>query len=310
MEEKRKEIALTETDHLFVFEDDPYKVMYRGRDGKAYWLKFITNAAASELLTPEERETVKQHRSLMNAIDSSPEELYNEEKVKEELGKIFPKYAEVFPISQMAPPQTEQKEVDQSPQQPSLPDLPKSREEAEARKKVKAEVGEKAKQEAQEHAKKDFSIAPGSELALARTAGIPEEMANLFFMRLNGNAYIKVAGLQYMAGKIGYRRIEIVEEEKNGTWKAEAKIYPKIDVKTLDALAKLAPETQKEAYADLAKPTNGFGTANKENVQNTKMHPFLREMAQTRALGRALRSYTGYGSTTYEELPDAAIEGE
>jgi len=292
MEEKenkeRTEIALTE--HLFIFEDDPYKVMYKGRDGKGYWLKFITNAAASELLTPEERETVKQHRSLMNAIDGDQQE-YNEEKVKAELGKIFPKYAEVFPISQT---EHEQKEADQSLQQPSLPDLPKSREEAEARKKAKSE----------------FSVTPGSELALARTAGIPEEMANLFFMKLNGNAYIKVAGLQYMAGKIGYRRIEIVDEEKNGTWRAEAKVYPKIDVKTLEALAKLAPETQKEAYADLAKPTNGFGTANKENVQNAKMHPFLREMAQTRALGRALRSYTGYGSTTYEELPDAAIEGE
>ncbi len=129
---ERTEIALTE--HLFVFEDDPYKVMYRGRDGKPYWLKFISNAAASELLTPEERELLKQHRSLMNAIDSSPEELYNEEKVKEELGKIFPKYAEVFPISQTNPPQTEQKEADQPPQQPSLPDLPKSREEAMRRK--------------------------------------------------------------------------------------------------------------------------------------------------------------------------------
>ena len=36
----------------------------------------------------------------------------------------------------------------------------------------------------------------------------------------------------------------------------------------------------------------------------------MREMAQTRAVGRALRWYTGYGSTTYEELPDAVVEGE
>ena len=134
MEENKERNEINLTEHLFVYEDDPYKVMYKGRDGKGYWLKFITNAAASELLTPEERETVKQHRSLMNAIDSSPEELYNEEKVKEELGKIFPKYAEVFPISQTNPPQTEQKGADQSPQQPSLPDLPKSREEAMRRK--------------------------------------------------------------------------------------------------------------------------------------------------------------------------------
>ena len=157
--------------------------------------------------------------------------------------------------------------------------------------------------------KKEFTVQSGSELALAKTAGIPEEMANLFFMKLNGNAYIKVAGLQYMAGKVGYRRIEIIDsyDEKTQTWSAEAKIYPKIDNKTLEALSKLGPETQKMAYEDLSKPTNGIGTANKENVQNRNMHPFLREMAQTRALGRALRSYTGYGSTTYEELPDAEI---
>ena len=282
--EERMEIALTE--HLFIFEDDPFKVLYKGRDGKGYWLKFISNAAASELLTPEERELLKQHRSLMNAIDGD-QQAYSEEKVKAELGKTFPKYAEIFPVIP----------AKESP--PNENSIPKSREEAEAR---------KAKGE--EKPRTEFTVTPGSELALARTAGIPEEMANLFFMKLNGNAYIKVAGLQYMAGKIGYRRIEIVDEEKNGTWRAEAKIYPKIDVKTLDALAKLAPETQKEAYADLAKPTNGFGTANMENVQNAKMHPFLREMAQTRALGRALRSYTGYGSTTYEELPEAKIEVE
>ena len=160
--------------------------------------------------------------------------------------------------------------------------------------------------------KKEFTVQSGSELALAKTAGIPEEMANLFFMKLNGNAYIKVAGLQYMAGKVGYRRIEIIDsyDEKTQTWSAEAKIYPKIDNKTLEALSKLGPETQKMAYEDLSKPTNGLGTANKENVQNRNMHQFLREMAQTRALGRALRSYTGYGSTTYEELPNAEIERE
>jgi hypothetical protein len=178
------------------------------------------------------------------------------------------------------------------------PAMPKSREEALQRK------------EKQEEMKQGFTVQPGSELALARTAGIPEEMANLFFMKLNGNAYIKVAGLQYMAGKIGYRRIEITDhyDEKTGTWTAEAKIYPKIDAKMLDVISRLAPDVQKEAYEDLAKPTNGVGTANGDNVQNSNMHKFLREMAQTRALGRALRSYTGYGSTTYEELPQAEIE--
>jgi hypothetical protein len=160
--------------------------------------------------------------------------------------------------------------------------------------------------------KSKFTVEPGSELAIAKIAGLPPEMANLFFMKLNGNAYIKVAGLQYMAGKIGYQRIEITDryDESTKTWVAEAKIYPKISVDKLATISKLSPEVQKMAYEDLSKPTNGVGTANSENVQNRSMHKFLREMAQTRALGRALRSYTGYGGTSYEELPDAEISGD
>ena len=160
--------------------------------------------------------------------------------------------------------------------------------------------------------KSKFTVEPGSELAIAKIAGLPPEMANLFFMKLNGNAYIKVAGLQYMAGKIGYQRIEITDryEESTKTWIAEARIFPKISVDKLATISKLSPEVQKMAYEDLSKPTNGVGTANSENVQNRSMHKFLREMAQTRALGRALRSYTGYGGTSYEELPDAEISGD
>ena len=170
---------------------------------------------------------------------------------------------------------------------------------------------EVAKEEVpKETPKEKFEVRLGSELALAKAAGLPPEMANLFFMKLNNNAYIKVSGLQYMAGKIGYQRIEISDryDENTKTWIAEAKIYPKISIDKLEAISKLIPEVQKLAYEDLSKPTNGIGTANKENVQNTKMHPFIREMAQTRALGRALRSFTGYGSTTYEELPNSEIE--
>ena len=157
--------------------------------------------------------------------------------------------------------------------------------------------------------KSKFTVEPGSELAIAKIAGLPPEMANLFFMKLNDNAYIKVAGLQFMAGKIGYQRIEITDryEESTKTWIAEARIFPKISVDKLATISKLSPEVQKMAYEDLSKPTNGVGTANSENVQNRTMHKFLREMAQTRALGRALRSYTGYGGTSYEELPDAEI---
>lgn len=285
MEENKERMEISLTEHLFIFEDDPFKVLYKGRDGKGNWLKFITNQAATSLLSEGEREQLKAHRSLMSIIEGDPQ-AYSEEKVKEELGKIFPKYAEMFPVT---PPKENS--------------IPKSKEEAEAR---------KAKEKGEEKPRTEFTVAPGSELALAKAAGLPPEMANLFFIKITGNAYITVAGLLFMAGKIGYRRIEISDryDEKIKTWIAEAKIYPKIDLKTLETLSKLSPEVQKEAYSDLSKPTNGIGMANVDTVQVTRMHNFLREMAQTRALGRALRSYTGYGSTTYEELPDAKIDEE
>jgi len=181
---------------------------------------------------------------------------------------------------------------------------------------VQDRQGIPAKQEphgaVQNSEKSKFTVEPGSELAIAKIAGLPPEMANLFFMKLNDNAYIKVAGLQFMAGKIGYQRIEITDryDESTKTWVAEAKVFPKISADKLATISKLSPEVQKTAYEDMSKPTNGVGTANSENVQNRNMHKFLREMAQTRALGRALRSYTGYGGTSYEELPDAEISGD
>lgn len=57
-------------------------------------------------------------------------------------------------------------------------------------------------------------------------------------------------------------------------------------------------------------PTTAHATASKSNVLNSRMHARLMEFAETRATARALRLYTGYGGTSYEELPDAEIEVE
>ena len=57
-------------------------------------------------------------------------------------------------------------------------------------------------------------------------------------------------------------------------------------------------------------PTKGEGRAGKDNVKNTRMYPFLKEMAETRSVNRALRLYTGYGGTSYEEMPQAQIAAD
>ena len=181
----------------------------------------------------------------------------------------------------------------------SLDSIPKTPEEAREKKEL-------AKQ------KESFQVQNGSEMELAKSVGLPSELADMFFMKLGGKPYIKVAGLQFMAGKIGYQRIEVSStyDAETETWNAEAKIYPKIGNHTLASIAKLKPELQDRAFDELSKPTNGLGSANTSNVQNASMHKFLREMAQTRAMGRALRAFTGYGSAVYEELPEAEIKVE
>ena len=182
--------------------------------------------------------------------------------------------------------------------QTSLGSIPKTQEEAMKRK-------EQAKKNA-------MATVPGSQTSIAQTLGIPADLANMFFMKLGESLYIKVAGLEYLAGKQGIGRTEITDhyDADNEEWVAEAKIYPQVTPKMIEAVSKLTPELQKVAFDELMKPTNGIGRASKNTVKMTTMLPFLREMAQTRAKGRALRAYTHYGSTSYEEMPEAVIDAE
>lgn len=181
----------------------------------------------------------------------------------------------------------------------SLDSIPKTPEEAREKKEL-------AKQ------KESFQVQNGSEMELAKSVGLPSELADMFFMKLGGKPYIKVAGLQFMAGKIGYQRIEVSDhyDSENETWVAEAKVYPKIGPREIEAISKLPEAMQKIAFEELTKPTNGIGQANKNNIKMSTMIPFAREMAQTRAKGRALRAFTHYGATSYEELPEAVVKVE
>lgn len=156
--------------------------------------------------------------------------------------------------------------------------------------------------------KQEFKV--GTCEAVAIQYGIPSELANLFFMKMNEGLYIKNPGLLYLAGKKGYSRIEITDKFDQTTqeWSAECKIYPKVSKEILEGIAKLDKEMQKSAFEFMTNPTNGTGRASKNNVKMTSMQAFLREMAQTRAQNRALRAFIGYGGTSAEELPEGHIE--
>lgn len=158
--------------------------------------------------------------------------------------------------------------------------------------------------------KKGLIIEPGK--VMAKQFGIPDELASMFFIVIEGQLYVKNAGLLYMAGKKGEFRIEFNDsyDKEKEEWTTIAEVRSAITNETLKLLAPLAPEMQKAVMYELTRPDKGVGRASKENVKNQRMWPFMREMAQTRAINRALRLYTAYGGSSYEELPSGTVEKE
>lgn len=147
---------------------------------------------------------------------------------------------------------------------------------------------------------------------MAQFYGIPPELANMFFITLDGGLYIKQPGLLYLAGKKTYARILTSSKYNSETneWEAETKIYPLISQSVLQSLSVMDKEMQRYIIDTYYGPTIGQGRASKENVKMSTMHVFLKEMAETRSANRALRLYTGYGGTSYEEMPSSVIDAE
>ena len=147
---------------------------------------------------------------------------------------------------------------------------------------------------------------------MAQMYGIPIELANMFFMTIDGALYVKSPGLLYMAGKKGYARILTTSKynEQFNEWEATTYVFPHIPKEIILSLPGLDKDLQRQVLENYFGPTKGEGRAGKDNVKNTRMYPFLKEMAETRSVNRALRLYTGYGGTSYEEMPESVVEVE
>jgi len=150
--------------------------------------------------------------------------------------------------------------------------------------------------------------------AVGRFFGVPAEIAPMLFTVFKDNEsgiarpYINLVGMLYLDAKKGYQKIDtVVNQVGPDDWEAEARIYPKVTVQMLEAFNKLSHEYQDKLFDQIFGPTVETGRANKMNVRNTKMYPWLKEMAKARAVNRASRLYCGYGGTTYEELPEGEI---
>ena len=286
-EEPKKEEAVRPvtklTDHLWVYSDDPAIVMVT-LDGKATAARFTTNESLLHAgLVEEEMLAIAKYRKLMTQVEAGQE--WSNENFYEIFPEIERAHGSLVPKESLVK-RNETLANKQRDEQPPAP------EEGQVRQKM--------------------VVQKGSELQLAKALGMPDELADLFFRKMDGKPYIMNPGLLFLANKKGKGAIQVEDsyDEKTSTWHAVTKIYPLISIQMIEALSKLDPSAQNKALDVLTQPTTGKGSANTTTVVNKNMHKFLREMAQTRSQNRALRAYTGYGDTSAEEMPTGVIDGD
>lgn len=140
--------------------------------------------------------------------------------------------------------------------------------------------------------------------------GVPKELV----VSLNGKLFVTQAGLLLKCErKGGYRSMhaEIVGEVKEGDkvigYEAVGYIYPNLsaaDLKMLELLPQYPEKLQARLMDEIGRPYTATATATKANVKMSAMHHYLKELACTRALNRALRLYTSCGFTSTEEMDD------
>lgn len=126
--------------------------------------------------------------------------------------------------------------------------------------------------------------------------------------------FVTSAGLAYKADLKGVDCIQsdkITElKDEKGTvigYECTAYLWPhvtKSDIEILKLAAGLDKEVQRDLLKNILKPYTAVGTATKANLSNTKMHPWLKEMAQTRAINRVKRQFVAFGLTSIEEMPE------
>ena len=165
-----------------------------------------------------------------------------------------------------------------------------------------------ANQEVREQMLKDAELAKTGEWTvrdLARQLDIPPG----FVLTINGKPYVTKEGLLQQARRIGFDAIEAtVTEPQQGRFEAEAKVwrsFRKEDYALLERMVGIGKEEFWKVYQDLRRPTVAHGSANPDNVKMGAMKAYLRELAETRAINRALRLFTGCGLVSVDELEEA-----
>jgi hypothetical protein len=141
----------------------------------------------------------------------------------------------------------------------------------------------------------------------------------LLFKDSEGNVrpYVTKEGLLAILKKHGFRAAQTRSEpdpDKRGGFVAVAEIYPDLRPEDRALLERISDmkdrETFLEAFRAFTRPTIAHATANDDNLLSPRQGKRMRELAETRALLRAIRVYTGTGAALppnvdEDEVPDS-----
>lgn len=106
------------------------------------------------------------------------------------------------------------------------------------------------------------------------------------------NNIIKHSDLMRLGLERGISSIQFDEkfDEKSQEWESKAYVYPSIPKEILESFKGIDLNNLKTIVEHFTMPTTGIGRANFKNTK-PNMHAWLRELAQTRAVNRALRNF-------------------
>lgn len=176
---------------------------------------------------------------------------------------------------------------------------------------------ERKRKELAKHPRKPIELTPEQRnkgvvvRSAAKTWGIPEDLGFVvgFVDTATGDVrpYITKPGMLWKLAQFHPRSVQTRVEPHptiEGGWIATAEIVRDLSDKDQEFLSRIAETKDRElfltVFRELTKPTIATGSAYEGNLKE-KQGPWAREMAETRALLRAARVFTGMGLVTPEE---------
>lgn len=188
-----------------------------------------------------------------------------------------------------------------------------SKEEAE---RAMAEVErEKARRELAKHPRRPIELTPQERRRAlvvkdaAKFWNVPDHFVLAFVNPQTGDVspYVTKAGKLWILAQHKPRSVQTRVEPHptiEGGWVATAEIVPDLTDKDREFLSKLAETKDRDlflqVFRELTKPTIAAGSAHEGNLKGGQ-GPWAREMAETRALSRAISAFTGLALPVPEE---------